>query len=504
MSILGTNVDYTDKDFDSIRARLINLVASAFPEWTDFNVSNFGTILLELDAFTLDVLLFYQDNQARESRISTAQLRKSLLGLAKMLGYVPAGAYAATTELTITLGNVPTGDVTFEVGDTFRTLEITDPVVFQVLSQVVITGGTSPPVAVVQVENSSPASQTFSSTGLPNQEHILSETPYLDESAIISAANGAYTQVDDFLSSTSTDRHYTVTVDENDKATIRFGNGINGAIPQGSIVVSYKTGGGKVGNVEEGSIRKADKTYSDHLGNQVTLTVTNIDAADGGTNREGIEQIRQNAPRSLRALTRTVAREDFEINALRVNGVARALMLTSNERDSIDENAGMLHIVPTAGGLPSQTLKDDVEEMVTVTYPHTLTFRLSVEDPEYLTVDVQSTVFLRQGYSAAAVDATIRSNLVDWFAIENDDGSENENIDFGFNYTDAAGESAAEIAWSDIFNVVRDSSGVRKIDESLGGFLLNGVRSDVAIDVQKFPKLGTVTLLNGDTGGTLV
>lgn len=503
MSILGANVDYTDKDFDSVRARLINLVSSAFPEWTDFNVANFGTILLELDAFTLDILLFYQDNQARESRITTAQLRKSLLGLAKMLGYVPAGASASTVELTVTLGAPPIGDVTFAAGDTFRTLEITDAIVFQVLTSTVITSGTNPPVAILQLEHSSNSSQTFSSTGLPSQELELQDTPYLDGTLTISAADGAYSQVDDFLSSTSTDRHFTVTVDANDKATVRFGNGINGSIPQGSIVTAYKTGGGTVGNVEAGSILKVDKTYTDHLGNPVNVTVTNVDPASGGTNREGIEQIRTNAPRSLRALNRTVAREDYEINALRVTGVSRALMLTSNERDAIDENAGMLHIIPTGGGLPTQTLKDEVEEMVTVTYPNTLTFLLEVADPEYLTVNVQATVYLRQGYTAAAVDAAIRENLTDWFAIENDDGSENENVNFGYYYQDVEGNSAAEIAWSDVFNVVRDTAGVRKVDESLGGFVLNGVRSDVAIDVQKFPVLGTVTLLNGDAGGTL-
>ena len=49
MSILPTPVvDYTDKDFDSLRVRLYNLLSSVFPEWTDQNVANFGNILVEL------------------------------------------------------------------------------------------------------------------------------------------------------------------------------------------------------------------------------------------------------------------------------------------------------------------------------------------------------------------------------------------------------------------------------------------------------------------------
>ena len=56
------------------------------------------------------------------------------------------------------------------------------------------------------------------------------------------------------------------------------------------------------------------------------------------------------------------------------------------------------------------------------------------------------------------------------------------------------------IALSDVFNVVRDVAGVRKVGDGPDDFLLNGAREDVPIDVREFPALGEVTLLNGDTG----
>lgn len=37
MALLAQASDFTDKDFDSLRLRLQNLVRSVFPEWTDFN-----------------------------------------------------------------------------------------------------------------------------------------------------------------------------------------------------------------------------------------------------------------------------------------------------------------------------------------------------------------------------------------------------------------------------------------------------------------------------------
>ena len=63
MAILPGSVDQTDKDFDALRARLIALVQSAFPVWSDFSVASFGTLLLELYAFVGDVLGFYLDGQ---------------------------------------------------------------------------------------------------------------------------------------------------------------------------------------------------------------------------------------------------------------------------------------------------------------------------------------------------------------------------------------------------------------------------------------------------------
>ena len=76
MATLPESLDYSSKDFDALRARLMSLVKSVFPDWTDFDVASFGNLLLELYAFVGDVLTFYQDNLARESRLVTASQRK--------------------------------------------------------------------------------------------------------------------------------------------------------------------------------------------------------------------------------------------------------------------------------------------------------------------------------------------------------------------------------------------------------------------------------------------
>jgi hypothetical protein len=500
MGLLARSTDYTDKDFDSLRLRLQNLVRSVFPDWTDFNVASFGNILIELYAFVGDVLTFYQDSQARESRLLTATQRKNLLALTKLLGFRPAGARAATVDEVFTLAAPPAAPVTIPKGTIVSTASITQAVAFQLLADLVIPAGATPPTATGTIEHSEPQEEVFAATGLPNQEVVLPTTPYLDNSAVISAGNGAYVEVQNFLGSTATDRHFTVVVDQNDRATIRFGNGVNGALPFGTITVNYKTGGGASGNVNVGTLTKVDGSFTDDHGNPVTISATNPQAASGGTDRQTIAQIQALAPESIRVLSRSVTREDFEINARRVPGVARALMFTSNEEGGIAENTGILFVIPQGGGLPSQALKDAVLQQVTVVFPCTLTFQVSVQDPAYLAVDVQATVFLRQGANAATVRTAILTALANFFAVSLADGTPNPTVDFGFNIKDANGDSVDEIAFSDVFDVVHDVPGVRKIGDKPDDFLLNGVRQDVHISGRQFPTLGVVTLLNGDTG----
>lgn len=506
MPTLGPSTDYTDKDFDSLNARLENLITSAFPTWTDFEVATFGTILQGMFAFVGDVLTKYQDNQAAEAFIGRVTQRKNMLALCKLIGFTPRGNTASTVELSISLATALGGVVTIPARTRMKTESTVNPVIFETLVDVSIAAGSTGPV-IVSAENAELREEVFSSTGLPNQELKLSATPYLDDSLVLVAANGTYTQVESLLESTPTDRHYTVVVDQNERAAVRFGNGSSGSIPNGTITASFKVGGGVGGRVEVGKVTKFEGSFSDEFGAAARLIVTNAVASSPALNRQTVDEIRTLAPRTLRVQNRTVSREDYEINAERVPGVARSLMLTSDQTDGIDENAGILFVVPEGGGAPSGALKEAVHTMCTVTYPNTLTFDLMVQDAPYVSVPIQAIVYLAKNAVPAAVDATIRDRLARAFAIkptESDIAAGlNVGVDFGYNLTTEDGDPGV-LAWSDLFNIVRDSSGLRKIDPGPAGFLVNGLKADFEIGLQYFPVLGVVTLLNGDTGLPLV
>lgn len=517
MAILPSpTVDYSDLDFDAIRARIYNLIESAFPDWSEQSVASFGNLLVELFAFVGDVLGFYLDARARETRLTQATRRESIVALAKLLGYTPEGATAAQVDVTIVRASASPAPVVVRAGTVVRTVDATYPVSFQLLQDVVIPANLLAAAGVA--EHSATYSETYSANARAYQELVLRQAPFVDRalneahqtvpSEIVIAGNGEYTRVDSLLNSGSSDLHYTLFIDEAERAHIRFGDGSQGQLPAGSIAVIYKTGGGPRGNVEAHAIRRIEGAFVDTAGSAAVLAVDNPARAGGGKARQSRLQIQREAPMRLRTLTRSVAREDFETNARRVPGVQRVLMLTSNEVASVGENRGRLFVVPAGGGKPSSAIKSAVHEMVTRTYPSTITFQVEVLDPSYLVINVHAVVHLKRGASGKATDQRIRENLARFFAIVLDEGldteRDNPSIDFGYYLSETSeGKFGGSFALSDLQNVVRDTEGVRKLGDGINDFLVNNGHADLKILAHQFPRLGAVTLLNGETHGAL-
>lgn len=516
MALLRPTLDYSSKDFDALEARINNLISAVFPDWSDRNKADFANIMADLPAFVGDILTKYQDNQARETRWTQAKLLKNILALVKLVGYAPPGQTAASVDETFTLAQPAAADVQILKGDTVSSLDVANPVTYQVLADTLIPAGEL--TVTVAVENSEFQEDSFSSTSLPNQTFALSKTPYIDGSAIIVAADGTYTQVDNFLSSGPTDRHFVVSVDSNQRATVKAGNGINGSIPQGTVDSAYKTGGGSAGRVDKNTLQKLGRTYADIHGNGVVLTCNNAAASSGGRDPATPAQIQEQAPAFARVVGRAIADEDFEIIAEQTPGVIRALMTSKGRDPAIDENSGILWIVPdgTSAAPASQALIDTVTDAfdpVTGT-PTATSFNLEVRSAVYLPVNIIVTVFRAKGVTKAAAKAAVLANLAAYFAptvpaLMPDGtknplaGTKNPLIDFGFNLKDQNGEPTGSIAWSDIFNIIRDTKGLRKLSAATGDLMLNGARADLAIEVRQFPSLGTVQILDGDDGTTM-
>lgn len=491
-------VDFTDRDFESWRAAIRQRAAVKFPQWTDFNRANIGNLLLELFAHTLDVVSYTQDQQLLETRVVLARQRKSMIEIGKGYGFKLSEAEAATVDLEFTIadGQPRARDITIPAGTEVTTEDVQSPVSFFTLADAIIPQGQIQ-VGSVAAENAEAQQDTAVLDGTPDQEIELAVIPYVDGTSVVDVAGDAYSEVTDgLIYHGPTDKVYEVIVDESGRAALRFGDGTNGVAPSGVATIDYKTGGGSAGNVDPNTLKRLPGSFTDDAGVPVQLLVRNPSGGGGGVDRMTTEEARIAIPASLLTLgQRSVTRDDFELNARRVRGVARSLLLTSDDEPLIPEYTAHVFIVPVGGGLPSVALKADVLNELTVERPPPVGMDVFVFDPVLGIISITATVYLEEGVSEPDARTAIEDSLDGFFALENADGSPNLDIDFGAHIRSADGSVAAEIPFSDLFNAVRDAIGIRKVDKST--FL---PAADVSLGLDEFPVLGSITLYNGDTG----
>jgi hypothetical protein len=486
--------NYTDRDFSALQTRLRGLALTLFPDWPVDRAAAFSNFVLDSFAFVGDVLNYYNDANYRESFISEAKLLQSVLYLARGLGVDLPLQEAATADLLVTLPNARAVDVPLAVGTRVST-EGENAVEFRIATAGTIPAGSIS--ASVSVENTKGQEETVSPTGEAWWSVWLSAVPYIRVVSVVDALGFAWTEQSTLVRSVPGDRNFEVVVNAAGRAQLRFGDGVLGMVPDQPLTVVYDTGGGGgSNNVAKNTIKVVLDTVRDVDGVAVPVVVTNPDAASGGNDRVSAEQAGRMIPESFRAQNRSVSNADFVAHAEEVTGVARALMLTSNEDPGLQENEGHLLVVPEGGGVPSAVLKAAVLAKVTTEKPGPITFLTTVMDPQYLAVNLSVKVYRQPGQVVATLGETLRANLAELFSITRKDGTKNMAVNFGGGYVTASGGTDSSLPFSDVFNCVRDSEGVRK----LGTMYLNGVSGDVVLRPREFPTLGSVTLVDGDTG----
>lgn len=352
-------VDYTNKDFASLRRAMLDLAAWRVPEWTDRSPGDLGMVLVDLFAYVGDIVLYYQDRIASEAFLPTATERRSVANLLRLIGYELAPPTAATTELDLTFRPPGPGQPT--------TARITPGTAFTTRPD----PGASPPAPALRFEylgpddvvvdlrateegepadrrvfrglrvthaETRPPETLGRSTGARNQSFRLQAGPLVDSTLVVRVGDGAAATTWDRRSSLlydvapedgrlrpsgPKDRHYTVERDEQGGAAVVFGDGEFGAIPDGgeTIRATYAVGGGTVGNVAPGTIVAAVSGTS--APPSALLAVTNPRAAVGGTDAEALDHARRFGPLAFRSGDRAVTLRDYTALAHQAGGVAK-------------------------------------------------------------------------------------------------------------------------------------------------------------------------------------
>jgi hypothetical protein len=414
---MGTaRVNYTNKDYEAVRSELVQRVPAITDRWTDFNESDLGMVLLELFCGLADMLLFYLDNQANEAYLPTARQRQNVIHLTNLVNYRLDLPVAATTTIFFRLPNPLPGPLTIPKHTRCRGTADTGDVDFVTAEVLVIPAGeTEGTVGGVQ---GTPAEESFETDGTQGQRFDLAAADIAQGSIEVWIGGVRWDEVRTFYESSSSDAHYILTTDALDHTCITLGGGTYGLLPPAgqTVLVKYLRTLGAEGNLGKGVVDTLlDSVTFD--GEQVPLSVTNIQVASNGNSRELLDHARKQAPAELASLWRAVTKADYVALAEGFPGVAKAQVLDVNDCIGMDYYHVCVVIAPDGGGLPSQLLKDQV--LAFLDERKLLTVTVHVKDPVYVPVDLDAELHILRNYDRTAVRDAALAQVAEVLAFEN-------------------------------------------------------------------------------------
>jgi len=311
-------VDYTSRDYETIREDLLNLIPNYAPNWTNRDPSDFGVTLVELFSYMGDLLNFYIDRAANEGFLATASQRDSILRIASMLNYTPTESTPATVELTFSNSSATNKTVPArtQIATSVTVNGVTTQVVFETDDAVVVPAkvGAVNGVATVDATQGKTFTELLgTSNGTPNQIFKLSQESTITDSIEITVNGVSYTYSPFLIDNNLFDPVFTTFSDSEGYTYVQFGDGIGGRIPPsaGTINATYRVGLGSAGNVP---INKLTFFLTNP---QSGVTVNNQEAAAGGSDPETTDSIRTNAP-------------SFSIKRFKQSGISSRLRFPSS------------------------------------------------------------------------------------------------------------------------------------------------------------------------------
>lgn len=367
MTDVAPNIDYTSRDYDGLRQSLLDYARVAFPDWQPASEGDFGVLMVELLAYTGDILSYYVDRAQIEAYLPTATQRSSVLQIAQLLGYQPNTGAPATG--TVTLRTTSNGTAVAVPAGTLLATGFVDsldgPIYYETDIPVTVPGeGGTTVVPVTEGETKKdPTSggplRITEANGNTNQVYRLPNPRVYEETVRVFVAGEEWLPVNHLLDAEPNSRVFSVYTDATSYTWIQFGDGLNGAIPGIGLVIEafFRVGVGATGNVPAGQVINIVAAIP-NLSIQTSAesaTESTSTAMGGGADPESIEQIRTNAPRAFAAQQRAITLEDYADFALGVPGVAKANAV-ANFFSSVTT-----YVVGPDGGTPSDTLLDRVQ-----------------------------------------------------------------------------------------------------------------------------------------------
>ena len=328
---MATTIQSTDLDFDTIKTRLKDYFKrqSEFNDY-DFEAAGLSNIL-DVLAYNTHFNGLITNFALNESFLNTAQLRSSIISHAEALGYVPRSYASALAKLTLTISISSTNRPTLitlprntqfttsldSVSYTFQTREVYTAAPD---ANGLYTFKTSEGSSEIPVYEGTEKTKTFFVGETSDEQIYVIPDLTMDTTTIrvrvfdtsVSATFDTYTNISKATRITATSTHYQIKEVPNGYYEIIFGDGLStgkAPVAGNKIVIDYLSTKGP-----EANGASIFSTTAQVEG--VNLVNVTSSAAAGGSFREGIESIRQNAPIYFTSQRRMVTAEDYTAQIL--------------------------------------------------------------------------------------------------------------------------------------------------------------------------------------------
>jgi len=390
----------SELDFDKIKTNLKTHLKSQsrFSDY-DFDGSSMN-VILDVLAYTTHYMGVHANMAFSERFLDSAQIRSSVVSIAKEIGYFPRQRQAAKATVNIQIMN-PAGSpasIIIPKGKEFvasNTLGDSYPFVTPIDYSLVDTGAGN---YNVDIDISQGVFETFRfDFDINNPLPFIIEQKGIDTDFISvsvkasSLANDStatkFTHNTNITTIKPTSNVFFLEETSDGKVEVYFGDGVLGAsIADGNqVIVEYLSTAGPDANSSDGfALTSGIGSYALGLFN-----LTTVAKAFGGSLEESIQSIKNIAPKIYKAQGRAVTADDYRAILLDHFGWIESMNVWGGE-DNVPQQFGkvILSIKPDYGNTLTQPVKDEV-----LTYLDK--FRIvgitpSIIDPNYIYVNVDS------------------------------------------------------------------------------------------------------------------
>ena len=345
---MATKLDISELDFDAVKANLKTYLSSQ-TEFSDYDFEGSGmSVLLDVLAYNTHYLGYNANMLANEMFLDSADLRSSVVSLAKSVGYTPTSATSSTADIKAVVNNATGTSLTMTRGTKFTTTVNSQSYTFVNNADVSISpvDGVYTFSSVTLYEGSLLTFKYTVDTTDTEQRFIIPNdntdtttlTVKIQESssdsttAVYKKATGI-TELDD------TSKVFFLQEIENQKFEVYFGDGVLGkAVADGNIVILEYV-------VTNRDAANGASTFalSGNIGGFSDVTITTNCNASGGTGPESISSIKYNAPRDYSAQDRAVTADDYKTKVKALYANAQAVQVWGGE-DHSTPNYGKVYI----------------------------------------------------------------------------------------------------------------------------------------------------------------